>query len=444
MNKYIKRIFEPKFLQSIDSNQITVLLGPRQVGKTTTINHFLDNIEPNRKLTLNFDSSFVRKKVLEIEDFIRMEIEKIARKPIEEINKFYLFIDEVQKCPEAIELIKIIYDTHPAKIKIILSGSSALQMKDRLAETLSGRIHSLYLFPFSLSENYFLEYSEDIRSMELFKNIFSIGLNREFLLDFEKSIRYKKESAEKIIKERTTSTLFPKALIDIEKGMHKDWLIDYIDTYIEKDIRDLKELYNITLYRSTLSQYAMRIGSLIKYESIGRDVGADYRTIQKYIYYINRSLIGYQLPPYFQNFSKILKKSQKAFMADNGLINALMDFPEFSILEASGKIGNLFENLIIAEFKKHIFLSPARPSLYYWYKTDISEVDLILAFGGNLIPIEIKWQTEYSPNLAKGLTSFKNDYKGPMQIPFSLLIYNGPLKFIENNTYCIPAYFFAV
>lgn len=444
MKRYIERIFQPSFIQSINSNQITALLGPRQVGKTTTINHFFNSISPNKKLTLNFDSSFTRRKILEIEDFIQIEIEKTAQKPIKDIDNFFLFIDEVQKCPEAIELIKIVYDEFTPKIKIILSGSSALQMKDKLAETLSGRIHSLYLYPFSLSENYYLEHNEKILCVELFRNIFSLQLNQKFLLDYEKSVRYKKEYADRIIKERYTSNLFPKPLTDIEKDLHKDWLIDYIDTYLEKDIRDLKDLHNITLYRSTLSQYAARIGSAIKYELIGRDIGADYRTIQKYIYYINRSLIGYQLSPYFQNFSKILKKSQKAFMTDNGLINALMDFPEFSILEASGEIGNLFENLIITEFKKYSFLSLARPSLYYWHKTEISEVDLILASGGNLIPIEIKWQTEYGPKLVKGLISFKKDYKCPMQIPFSLLIYNGPLKFVENNTYCIPAYFFAV
>lgn len=444
MNKYINRIFESNLIQSIESYQITVLLGPRQVGKTTSILHFLNSVNPDEKLILNFDSSFVRKKVTGIEDFIQMEIEKIARKPIRDINRFFLFIDEVQKCPESIELIKIIYDQYSPRIKIILSGSSALQIKDRLAETLGGRIHSIYVFPFSLSESYFLENSEKIQSIELFKNIFSVQLNKDFLLDFEVAYRYRKESAEKIVKERCTSTLFPKAIIDIEKDLHKDWLVDYIDTYIEKDITELRELYNITLYRTALAQYAMRIGSVIKYESIGRDVGADYRTIQKYIYYINKSLIGYQLSPYFQNFSKIIKKSQKAFMIDNGLINALMDFPEFNILEASGKIGNLFENLIISEFRKFSFLCPARPSLYYWYKTELSEVDLILSFGGNLIPIEIKWQTEYNPKLVKGLMIFKGEYKGPLQIPFSLLIYNGPLKFIEDNIYCIPSYLLAI
>lgn len=444
MKKYIKRIFEPKFIQSLDSNQITVLLGPRQVGKTTTINHFLSNIPLAEKLTLNFDSSFIRKKVTGIEDFIQIEIEKAAHKPIKDIDKFYFFIDEVQKCPEATELIKIIYDKYSPNIKIILSGSSALQMKDRLSESLAGRIHSLYIFPFSLSENFFLENNENTKSIELFQNIFSAQLSKDYLVDFEKSTRYKKDAAQQMIKERCISTLFPKAMIDIDKDLHKDWLIDYIDTYIEKDIRDLRELYNITLYRSTLSQYATRIGSTIKYESLGRDIGADYRTIQKYIYYINKSLIGYQISPYFQNFSKIIKKSQKAFMIDNGLVNALTDFPEFDILEASGKLGNLFENLIISEFKKHSFLSPSRPSLYYWYKTEISEVDTILAISGNLIPIEIKWQSEYSPKLIKGLTSFKNDYTGPLRIPFSILIYNGPLKFIEDYIYCIPAYFLAV
>lgn len=140
MERIIQRIYDTRLKESLKANLIDVILGPRQTGKTTSVNKLLKDISDKEQLRLNFDSSMVRKDVLEDENYIIKEIESVIKVPFESYSgKSYLFIDEAQKLPASFEVLKILYDRHNPKLKIILTGSSSMGMLDKTTESLSGR-----------------------------------------------------------------------------------------------------------------------------------------------------------------------------------------------------------------------------------------------------------------------------------------------------------------
>lgn len=440
--KIVFRIFDQFLKLSFDSNLITVVLGPRQTGKTTSINLLLKDIPANQKLSLNFDSSFVREKI-ETEDYLQEKIESILFSSLDNFSgKFFLFIDEAQKCPSSFEQIKILYDKYSPKLKIIMSGSSVLEMMDKTAESLAGRIQTFHIYPFSIAEIGMFSGIDDLEnSKEFFQQLFSGGLSLEFINEI---IKYKKPKSEKIsslIEQLLTRSLFPPTYTKINEEMVEQWLSDYIDTYLERDMRTVSEIGNIQGYRNLIRQLASRTGNLLVTKSVALDSGVNHLTAAKYINLWMESLIGILLQPFFINPSTRIKKSKKVYFCDNGLSWALTGFENTSILRAGGKIGNLFENLIITEFMKYGCIFPKRPQFYFWEKSEVSEVDLIIQSQGLTIPVEIKWADKWNNKMLRGINTFKEHHQGKgLTIPYSLIIYNGEFLQPQQDVFCIPVW----
>lgn len=443
MIKVIERIFAPYLKQSLDNPLITVLIGPRQSGKTTSVNSFLDSIKPDRKFYLNLDSSFERDRVKNRENYLQEQIEETLGFRMGLLKeRFYLFIDEAQKLPSIFESIKILYDRHPRYLKVIISGSSSLELLDKTAETLAGRVQILRIYPFSMSEASLYEGIGGFECADaLYKGIFSGSINKKYLSNLINEFRPKSRKKMQLIDRLLTRSLFPPTFSRIDYDAVPRWLIDYIDTYIERDMRTVKDIGDIEGYRKIVAQLSSRTGSLLEYKRLGDDAGINQITAKKYTAIWQESLIGFLLQPFFLNVSTRIKKSKKVYFFDNALIWALSGFKDRQILEASGELGHYFENLMITDFIKWGANLKTPPSFYFWQKSAAAEIDLVISAKGMAIPVEIKYSSAWDKKYLHAIDMFKENHKGKrLKIPFSLIVYRGDFIAPREDVFCIPVW----
>jgi uncharacterized protein len=441
--KIIPRIFDSYFEKSLQSPLITVVIGPRQSGKTTTINTFLTGIPDDRKFYLNLDSLFERDRVKGKETYLQDRVEETIGFTLDRLKEnFYLFIDEAQKLPAIFESLKILYDKYSPHLKLIVSGSSSLEILDKTAETLAGRVQILRVYPFSMSEASLYEEHGDLQCAgKLYEDIFSGNIDpgqlAELIRGYKPGSRKKMELIDRLI----TRSLFPPTFSRITEDAIPRWLMDYIDTYLEKDMRSLRDIGNIDGYRKVVAQLSARVGSLLEYNKLGADAGVNQITTKKYINIWQESLIGFLINPFFMNLATRIKKSKKVYFFDNALVWALSGFRERQLIEAAGQIGHYFENLIISDFVKWGINRENPVSFYFWEKSQASEIDLVVNTRGMTIPIEIKYSDTWDKKYLRTIETFKEKHKDKgLQIPFSLIIYRGELMSLDNNVFCIPAW----
>ncbi len=443
MSKIIERIYNPYLRKSLNNPLIIVLIGPRQSGKTTSVNNLLDGIKPNRKFYLNLDSSFERERVKNKENYLLEQIEETLGFRMDLLKeRFYLFIDEAQKLPSIFESIKILYDKYSRYLKIIISGSSSLELLDKTAETLAGRVQILRIYPFSMSEASLYEEIGGFESAgHLYKSIFSGSLNKKFLSQLIREFKPRGKKKMQLINRLITRSLFPPTFSRIDEDAVPRWLIDYIDTYIERDMRSVKDIGNIEGYRKVVAQLSSRTGALLEYNQLGNDAGINQITTKKYVTIWQESLIGFLLSPFFLNISTRIKKSKKVYFVDNALIWALSGFKDRQILEASGESGHYFENLVITDFIKWGVNLEKPPSFHYWQKSPASEIDMVISAEGMIIPVEIKYSTVMDKKYLHAIDMFKEKHRGKgLKIPFSLIIYRGDFMAPREDVFCVPVW----
>lgn len=443
--KIIPRIFDPCFQRSLAGPLITVLLGPRQTGKTTTVNNFLEDIPPDRKLYLNLDSSFERDRVAGRETYLTDRIDETLGFKLERLKeRFYLFIDEAQKLPLIFESVKMLNDRFSRDLKIILTGSSSLQLLDKTAETLAGRIRFLKIYPFTLSEAAFYEKIGNIEgSKSLYDLIFSGTLSRNKINRLIEQRKPRSNKKKELVDRLLMRSLFPPTFSRIEEPDIPRWLNDYIDTYVERDMRSLKEIGNIEGYRRVVAQLSGRVGGVMDYHALAADSGVNQITAKKYVTIWQESLIGFLLSPFFLNLATRIKKSKKVYFFDNALPWALSGFKDRRLLEAGGESGHYFENLIISDFLKWGATLEKPATFYFWGKSSVSEIDLVISTQGLTIPVEIKYSQTWDKKYLQAIRIFKEKHQGKnLEIPFSLIIYRGDFMALEENVYAVPAWAF--
>jgi len=443
MPKIIERIFDPCLKKSLTNPLITVIIGPRQSGKTTSVNSLLSDIKPERKFYLNLDSSFERDRVKSRENYLKDQIEEILGFRLDLLKeKFYLFIDEAQKLPSVFEAIKILYDKYYRRLKVIISGSSSLEILDKTAETLAGRVQILRIYPFSMSEASLYKGIDGFECADsLYKAIFSGALRQKTLSELVNDFKPKSRGKMRLIDDLLTRSLFPPTFSMIDESAIPRWLIDYIDTYIERDMRTVKDIGNIEAYRRVVAQLSLRLGNLLEYSSLGNDAGINQITAKKYVTIWQESLIGFLLSPFFLNISTRIKKSRKLYFFDNALVWALSGFKDRQIIEASGGSGHYFENLLITDFIKRGVNMEMPPSFYFWQKSLAAEIDLVISARGMAIPVEIKLSPVWDKKYLHAIDMFKQKHKGKgLDIPFSLIIYRGDFFVPRKDVFCIPVW----
>lgn len=376
---FMKRHLDSKISQHFEKyKQVLILLGSRQVGKTTLVkkifpkaDYFLVDNEPIKKILESYD----------IETYKTLINEKSKK----------IIIDEIHLLDSPGRAVKIIYDQLEG-IEIIITGSSSFHIKNKTGESLAGRKIDYNIYPLTFSEY-------------LNQNGIEKGLNFNIL---EKIINDKKYNPKDQLYKFDIKNILNSVLIYgqyphlIKNPNDEKYLLNFMDSLIFKDILELNLIEDKKLAKNLLKLLAFQIGNLINYSELANSLKADQRTIKRYIEIFEQSFILFRLYPYSKNKRDEITKSAKIFFYDTGIRNSLIG--DFSDLETRTDKGALFENFIISELIKQDAYSDKNFKFYYWRTKQGSEIDVVLENGCDLFGVEVKYKRK-AVNRA-----FKNRY----------------------------------
>ena len=314
------------------------LFGPRQSGKTTLVRAIFD-----KYIYLNFEDP-------EILEFAQQDPKGFLKT---HENQFGLILDEFQHFPELLSYIQLEVDEKKRPGYFVLTGSQNFLMNQAITQSLAGRIGILTLLPLSMHE------FQD-------NNIMLIDSN-EAIINGSYPRLY--------IDEFTPDELYPS----------------YIKTYVERDVRLLTNVENLSTFQKFMRLCAGRVGQLLNVSDIAMNCGITQKTAQNWLSILEASYIVFLLQPYHGNFNKRITKTPKLYFYDTGVACSLLGIKKAVDLSVSTFRGHLFENFVIADLFKQFFNQGTTAPLYFWRdKNGLIEVDCLVDTGKTLIPIEIK------------------------------------------------------
>jgi len=364
----IQNIFRRKIIDKINpfltTNDIVVLHGARQVGKTF-IMRYLKSFLEDKKETTHFidleDSRFVCILDAGVEEFIKyLKEEGFDPALFNERHKLFVFVDEIQYLANPSPFLKLLAD-HYLQIKLIASGSSSFNIKQKFSDSLVGRTVNFEIFPLCFEE-FLMFKGEHFDS----KHIYTAKKRDELLSLYEDYI---------------LSGGYPKIVLTSQKIMKEKYLQQIIDTYVKKDIRDLAEIKDINKFNRLLEILASQSGQLLNVVELANTLGIMKPTVERYLFLLEQTYIIHLVRPYSANLRSELSKTPKIFFYDSGLMQMLW-LKEL----AKEVLGSVFETSIFSELVKKY----GSEKIYHWRTQDKKEIDFILKEGRFLLPIEAK------------------------------------------------------
>lgn len=317
---------------------IVAILGPRQSGKTTLVQHYFKNYH------------YVNLEGLDLQQAALVDprgfLEKLLTYP-------GVIIDEFQHAPELLSYLQIVVDREKRPGFFILTGSQNFLMNQSISQSLAGRVGLLTLLPLSIEEINQAGMQAKFSEAAIFKG----GYPRLF----------------------ESSNLGPEYVYP-----------SYIQTYLERDVRTITHVTDLTLFKKFLGLCAARTGQLLNISALATDAGISMPTVNAWLSVLQASYIIFLLQPYHENFNKRLVKSTKLYFYDTGIACSLLNIENISQLEQHYLRGGLFENLIIADLYKQFYNQAKNTTLYFWRDSHGHEVDCIVPQANELLAIEVK------------------------------------------------------
>ena len=355
----IKRDLHLQFEKRMFSGKAIIVLGPRQSGKTTVVKDFLAKRKES-VLQLNGDDADVRAL------FANATVAKM--KLIVQNNKI-LFIDEAQRI-DSIGLALKIFTDQIKDVQIIATGSSALELATGIKEPLTGRMYEYFLYPLSFSE--------------LSNHFGVLDENR----DLEKRLLYGS---------------YPEIVTHL--GEEVELLKLLASSYLYKDLLAIQKINKPALLDKILKALAFQMGKEVSYSELGKTVGADNETVERYIDLLEKCFVVFKLQAFSRNHRGEIKKSKKVFFWDNGVRNAIIG--NFLPVSARQDLGALWENYLISERMKLLNYGSMPPFSYFWRTLQQQEIDYVEDRNGQLYAYEFKWNKNKTYRFPK---TFKNTY----------------------------------
>lgn len=358
--RHLDKALESHFLKY---KEILILLGARQVGKTT----ILQRVFPK--------AQYLSVDVAPIKNALERFDPAVYKNLVNENNKL-IIIDEIHKISDPGRAAKIFYDLLP-QYKLIITGSSSFSIKNKASESLAGRKIDYHLYPLTFNEYLVQQGLEKDLSFKFMDRL----LSGEKLNDVVKPYDYKA-----ILDSVLIFGLYPAMLSHPSNSVY---LSNLVDSVIFRDLVELSLLENKSAALSLLKLLAYQIGSLVNYSELASNLGISTKTVKRYINLFEQSYIIFTLKPYTTRKIDEIAKMPKVYFYDLGLRNALIK--NFEPIETRGDAGQLFENFIVSEIFKFNYYGNFGFDLYFWRTKSGSEVDLILSkTNSKVVAIEIK------------------------------------------------------
>lgn len=361
---------------------VVAVTGPRQSGKSTLLKHLF----PDRRYASLEDPD------------IRLYAQEDPRAFLAD-HQNGCILDEVQRVPELFSYIQTIVDATNKPGQFILSGSQNFLLSEQISQSLAGRVALLNLLPLSIAE-----------------------------LD-----------AANLLPNTPEALLFNGCYPRIYSGHidPNDWYPNYISTYLERDVRLIKNITDLSTFQHFLKLCAGRCGQLLNLTALGNDCGVSHNTIKAWISLLETSFIAFRVQPYYRNFSKRLVKTPKLYFYDTGLVCHLLGLKSAEDLETHYLRGGIFESFVISEIQKHYLNQAKIPNLYFWQDKSHIEVDCIIETGDHLSAIEIKSSKTISRDFMKNLLAW--DALLPKNTSHDMhLIYAGDMQQHRQNILIHP------
>ena len=315
---------------------IVAVTGPRQSGKTTLLMHVFPEFQ-----------------------YVSLENPDILSFAVNDPNGFLeiyhgkVIFDEVQRAPQFFSYLQTIVDQSGAMGQFILSGSQNYSLMSSITQSLAGRVAMLRLLPFDF-------------------------------LELKKAGQLPDDYAQTLI-QGNYPALYHRSIPP------SDYYANYIETYVEKDVRDLLKIKDLSSFKTFLKLCAGRAGQILNLSELARDAALSVPTVRAWLSILESSYLVYQLPPYFRNFNKRLVKSPKLYFYDTGLLCFLLGIKSAGQLALMEQKGAIFENFIINEFVRQNFHQNLHREFFYWRNSSGLEVDLLIGGdSGNFDLVEIK------------------------------------------------------
>ncbi|HVU97297.1 MAG TPA: ATP-binding protein [Puia sp.] len=339
----IERAIYQQIIKNLFKGKAIIITGPRQVGKTTLLQALMN--ESDRKvLYLNCD-----------EPDIRPMLENASSTSLKALigDNALILIDEAQRVKNIGLTLKLLVDNFK-EIQIIATGSSALELANEINEPLTGRKREYHLYPFSTAE--------------MVANTSVIEETR-------------------LLEQRMVYGFYP-AIVNSPAEAQAN-LLDLGNNYLYKDVLSLQDVRKPALLERLLTALALQIGQEISYTEIGQTVGADNKTIDRYVELLEKCFVVFQLGGFSRNLRNEIKKGKKIYFYDNGIRNAIIK--NFSPLSLRQDTGALWENFLVSERKKANHYANHYVNSYFWRTHQQQEIDMIEETGGKLYVWEFKW-----------------------------------------------------
>ena len=369
---YITRHMEKPVMELNEQYPVLLLTGPRQVGKTTMLEHLIEVEGKGRKK-------------VSLDDLTLRELAKTDPKMFFQLYQPPLLIDEVQYAPELFPYIKIMVDERHQPGDFWLTGSQLFKMMEGVQESLAGRVALLHLSPLSQSE-IMKRPPEPPFSLEL--PLLSERQNGRQMLNTPK------------VFQRIHQGGMP-ALVTGTYSNASIFYSSYIDTYMERDVRRLSNDIDSLKFLRLLRSVAARTSQQVNYKGIADDAEIDQTTAKNWLHVLEALGIIFLLEPYSNNVLKRTVSTPKLYFYDSGIVCYLTRWSSPETAMEGAMSGALLENYTVAEIIKTYQNAGQEPFLYYYRDKDAREIDLILERDGKLFPIEIKKMASPPKKLTK-------------------------------------------
>lgn len=320
--------------------------------------------------------------------------------------------------------LKNIYDLD-AGIKLIVSGSSSLELRAKIKEYLTGRKKEFLLHPFS--------FKEFLRA----KNLALPSIKLKNWSNLEELNRIYGDDLRKGFLEYVIFGGYPKVVLHQTRGRKISELEEIYKSYIKKDIKDFLRIEDVTSFNKLVSLIAYQIGNLINKHELSTTIGASWKTIEKYLTILEETFILKLVSPYSSNRRKEISHMPKGFYFDLGLRNFIVK--NFDDLEKRGDRGNLVENFTFKELIKSI---RAPQEICFWRTQAKAEVDFIIVSGERVVPLEVKFAKFKKPSTSRSYKSFRESYHPKLGIVLTQ-DFLGKVKMMETEVIYLPAYLFS-
>ena len=403
--KYIKRSLEEKILQISEDYSCLLLIGPRQVGKTTMLEHLMEGTKRS-KVTLD--------------DAENRRLAKNDPGLFLEMHPAPVLIDEVQYAPELFSYIKIRVDNGAAPGSYWLTGSQAFQLMELAQESLAGRTAIVHMSALSQSE------------------LYGDGSTEPLALALDK-LNDRMHHLAKCSPAEMYERIWHGGMPGHRSGRYKDrdvFYSSYIQSYINRDVTDMIPGVDKLLFADFIRAAACRIGQLLNVHDIALDVNVSDDTAKRWLQVLEKSEVIFFLRPYSNNLLKRTVKTPKMFFFDTGLAAYLTRYSSAEILMSGAINGAILENYTVAEIRK-TWLNNAKDCLLHYYRNkDTVEIDLVIESDGELHPLEIKKSTNPGPELT---SAFRILDKGSVpRGSGAILCLRETLSAIDRNTFILP------